>query len=181
MAQKTYNGVPILSRSPIGIISTTLLRDDTDSHARFLEVVIENIRIVNIYLPNGNPLGTAKFVYKLAWMDRLKQQMKLWLKSEVPTVIGGDFNAISEDIDCHKPASWIRDVFFSRRHVLLQEMKEMNLRVRQDCLSTKHPPANTAKVKVKRGKPGSAAWLQFTVESSTPAATLLQGLQSIWV
>lgn len=112
VTQKTYNGVAILSRSPIEIVSTTLVGDEADSHARFLEVMIENIRIVNIYLPNGNPIGTAKFQYKLAWMDRLAEQMKLWLKSEVPTLIGGDFNVIPEDIDCHKPASWIRDALF---------------------------------------------------------------------
>ena len=58
------------------------------------------------------PWGTAKFDYKLSWMDRLKQQMKLWLKSDLPTVIGGDFNVIPEDIDCHKPASWIHDALF---------------------------------------------------------------------
>jgi exodeoxyribonuclease-3 len=112
VTQKTYNGVAILSRSPIEIVSTTLIGDETDSHARFLEVMIQGIRVVNIYLPNGNPIGTAKFGYKLAWMDRLTQQMKIWLKSEIPTVIGGDFNVIPEDIDCHKPASWIRDALF---------------------------------------------------------------------
>jgi exodeoxyribonuclease III len=112
VAQKAYNGVAILSRSPIEIVSTTLLGDEADSHARFLEVMIEDIRIVNIYLPNGNPVGTAKFEYKLAWMQRLKQQMMLWLKSDVPTLIGGDFNVIPEDIDCHKPTSWIRDALF---------------------------------------------------------------------
>ena len=112
VTQKTYNGVAILSRRSIEVVSTTLLGDEADSHARFLEVVIENIRIVNIYLPNGNPVGTAKFDYKLSWMDRLKQQMKLWLKSDLPTVIGGDFNVIPEDIDCHKPASWIHDALF---------------------------------------------------------------------
>jgi exodeoxyribonuclease III len=112
VTQKTYNGVAIVSRTPIDIVSTTLLGDEADSHARFLEVVIENIRVVNIYLPNGNPVGTAKFDYKLAWMERLKQQMKVWLTSDMPTVIGGDFNVIPEDIDCHKPASWIRDALF---------------------------------------------------------------------
>jgi exodeoxyribonuclease-3 len=112
VTQKAYNGVAILSRSPIEIVSTTLLGDEADSHARFLEVIIENIRVVNIYLPNGNPVGTAKFEYKLAWMDRLKLQMQLWLKSDVPTLIGGDFNVIPEDIDCHKPASWIHDALF---------------------------------------------------------------------
>jgi exodeoxyribonuclease III len=112
VTQKTYNGVAILSRAPIEIVSTTLLGDDADSHARFLEVLIEDLRVVNIYLPNGNPVGTAKFDYKLSWMDRLMQQMKLWLKSNVPTVVGGDFNVIPEDIDCHKPASWIHDALF---------------------------------------------------------------------
>jgi exodeoxyribonuclease-3 len=112
VTQKTYNGVAILSRSPIEVVSTTLLGDEADSHARFLEVMIENIRIVNIYLPNGNPVGTAKFDYKISWMNRLEQQMRLWLKSDIPTVIGGDFNVIPEDIDCHKPASWVHDALF---------------------------------------------------------------------
>jgi exodeoxyribonuclease III len=112
VTQKTYNGVAVVSRTPIEIVSTTLLGDETDSHARFLEVVIDNIRVVNIYLPNGNPVGSAKFDYKLAWMERLTQQMKVWLTSDTPTVIGGDFNVIPEDIDCHKPASWIRDALF---------------------------------------------------------------------
>jgi exodeoxyribonuclease-3 len=112
VTQKTYNGVAILSRSPIEVVSTKLPGDEADSHARFLEVVIDSMRNVNIYLPNGNPIGTAKFDYKLSWMDRLMQQMKLWLKDDVPTVIGGDFNVIPEDMDCHKPASWIHDALF---------------------------------------------------------------------
>ena len=77
VTQKTYNGVAVLSRSPIEIVSTTLLGDEADSHARFLEAIIQHMRVVNIYLPNGNPVGTAKFEYKLAWMDRLIQQMEL--------------------------------------------------------------------------------------------------------
>ncbi len=112
VTQKTYNGVAILSRSPIEVLSTTLVGDETDSHARFLEVLIRGIRVVDIYLPNGNPVGTPKFDYKLAWMDRLTQEMQRWLASGVPTVIGGDFNVIPEDIDCHKPASWVRDALF---------------------------------------------------------------------
>jgi exodeoxyribonuclease-3 len=112
VTQKTYNGVAVLSRVPIETINTTLAGDDRDSHARFLETIINGLRIVNIYLPNGNPVGTDKFVYKLAWMDRLIDQMIRWLKDDRPTLIGGDFNVIPEDIDCHKPASWIRDALF---------------------------------------------------------------------
>ena len=112
VTQKTYNGVALVSRLPIEVLSTTLVGDEADSHARFLEVMIQGVRVVNIYLPNGNPIGTEKFAYKLAWMDRLIVQMKLWLADEVPTVVGGDFNVIPEDIDCYKPASWIHDALF---------------------------------------------------------------------
>ena len=110
VTQKGYNGVAIVSRLPVQTICKTFAGDVEDSHARFLEVTVEGIRIVNIYLPNGNPVGTGKFAYKLAWMDRLYAQMLLWAGQ--PTIIGGDFNVIPEDIDCHKPASWIRDALF---------------------------------------------------------------------
>lgn len=112
VTQKTYNGVAILSREPIEVISTTLAGDQQDSHARYLETLIHGIRIVNIYLPNGNPVGSEKFAYKLAWMERLAQVMHAYLNKGVPTVIGGDFNVIPEDIDCHKPSSWIHDALF---------------------------------------------------------------------
>src|ERR1700733_4372822 len=112
VTQKTYNGVAVLSRHPLQAVSTTLMGDEADSHARFLEVVVKDLRIANIYLPNGNPVGSEKFAYKLAWMDRLGRQLALWLQSDTPTVVGGDFNVIPEDIDCHKPASWIHDALF---------------------------------------------------------------------
>ena len=73
---------------------------------------MDGLRVVNIYLPNGNPVGTDKFAYKLDWMDRLIRQLALWRDDPIPTVIGGDFNVIPEDIDCHKPASWARDALF---------------------------------------------------------------------
>jgi exodeoxyribonuclease III len=112
VTQKAYNGVAILSRYPIKTVRKTLAGDEADSHSRFLEVTIQNLRIVNIYLPNGNPVGSNNFAYKLAWMDRLYRQMDLWLKKETPTLVGGDFNVIPEDIDCHKPSSWMRDALF---------------------------------------------------------------------
>ncbi|HEY0795454.1 MAG TPA: exodeoxyribonuclease III [Acidisarcina sp.] len=117
VTQKAYNGVAVLSRHPIESISTALAGDDADTHARFLEVTVRDpefgdLRIANIYLPNGNPVGTDKFEYKLAWMDRLRQQMAAWRRDDVQVVIGGDFNVIPEDIDCHKPSSWAHDALF---------------------------------------------------------------------
>jgi exodeoxyribonuclease III len=112
VTQKAYNGVAVLSRTPMEVVTTTLAGEEEDSHARFLEVMVNGMRIANIYLPNGNPVGTDKFDYKLMWMDRLIRQMAIWLKDGIPTVVGGDFNVIPEDIDCHKPASWMRDALF---------------------------------------------------------------------
>jgi exodeoxyribonuclease III len=112
VTQKAYNGVATISRHPMKTIARALVGDDSDSHARFLEVIIRDIRIVNIYVPNGNPVGSDKFAYKLAWMDRLTQQMIRWKQNDVPTLIGGDFNVIPEDIDCHKPSSWEHDALF---------------------------------------------------------------------
>src|SRR3954453_19241288 len=89
VTQKAYNGVAILSRYPIETVSTSLLGDEADTHARFLEVTIQDIRIVNVYLPNGNPIGSEKFIYKLEWMDRLLQQMNAWRRTDLPTLVAG--------------------------------------------------------------------------------------------
>jgi exodeoxyribonuclease-3 len=83
VTQKAYNGVAILSRHPMKAVAKALVGDDSDSYARFLEVIIKGIRIVNVYLPNGNPVGSDKFAYKLAWMARLTQQMMRWKLDDV--------------------------------------------------------------------------------------------------
>jgi exodeoxyribonuclease III len=112
VTQKGYNGVAIVSRLPMKTVNKTLAGDESDSHARYLEVTIDDLTIVDIYLPNGNPVGTEKFAYKLVWMDRLTNQMNRWKNQNQPVIIGGDFNVIPEDIDCHKPSSWIHDALF---------------------------------------------------------------------
>lgn len=110
--QKAYNGVAILSRFPVREIRTALPGNEPDDHARYLEVAIEGVRIINVYAPNGNPPGSDNFAYKLAWMDRLNNHLTGLEKEGIPTLIGGDFNVIPEDIDCHKPTSWMHDALF---------------------------------------------------------------------
>ncbi len=114
VVQKSYNGVGVLVRDGLAfeVVSTTLAGDDEDSHARWMETRVAGVRVVNLYLPNGNPIGTEKFDYKMRWMERLQRQMAAWVGDGVPTVIGGDWNVIPEDIDCHKPASWVKDALF---------------------------------------------------------------------
>ena len=83
------DAVARLSRDPIdnSTIHTTLAGDEADSHARYLEMTIADIRIVNIYLPNGNPVTSDKFAYKLAWMDRLIKKMSAWREEGLPLAV----------------------------------------------------------------------------------------------
>ncbi|MDP9103445.1 MAG: exodeoxyribonuclease III, partial [Pseudomonadota bacterium] len=81
--QKTYNGVAMLSKFPIEDVRRGLPGDDSDEQARYIEAVIASprpIRVGGLYLPNGNPLGTEKFAYKLAWMERLRRHATELLK-----------------------------------------------------------------------------------------------------
>jgi exodeoxyribonuclease-3 len=110
--QKSYNGVAILAKSPIDEVSAGLPGDDADTHARYIEANIGGLRVASIYLPNGNPIGTEKFKYKLAWMERLRQHFARLLEEEQPLVLGGDYNVIPEPIDCYNPASWMGDALF---------------------------------------------------------------------
>jgi exodeoxyribonuclease-3 len=137
VTQKAYNGVAILSRLPIEHVSNALSGSESDTHARYLEVIISGIRMVDIYLPNGNPVGTEKFEYKLAWMERLLVKMSQWKADGIPTVVGGDFNVIPEDIDCYKPASWMQDALFQPEpRALYRAMLDMGY---TDAFRSLHP------------------------------------------
>ena len=70
------------------------------------------LRLVNIYLPNGNPFGTEKYAYKLAWMSRLRERVKGLLQFEEPMIVAGDFNVIPTPGDVYAPAAWVDDALF---------------------------------------------------------------------
>jgi exodeoxyribonuclease-3 len=112
VGQKAYNGVAILSKLPLTVTETALPGGDGDEHARFIAADIGGLHVINIYLPNGNPVDTDKFSYKLSWMDRLERHLAGLLDAERPFVIGGDFNVIPEDIDCYDPRAWVGDALF---------------------------------------------------------------------
>lgn len=109
-AQKAYNGVAIASKQDMTLITDTLV--DGDEHARYLEVDIDGIRMINIYAPNGNPVDTEKFPYKLNWLDHLIEKCRTLMADGTPFLIGGDFNIIPEGIDCHNPKAWEGDALF---------------------------------------------------------------------
>ncbi len=111
--QKTYNGVAILSKTPLEVEETALPGDDEDTQARYIEAVTTTaagtLRVASIYLPNGNPVDTGKFPYKLAWMARLEAHARRLLAHEEPLILGGDYNVIARDEDVYDPAAFAGD------------------------------------------------------------------------
>lgn len=139
--QKAYNGVAILSKTPVDVIATKLAGDDADDQARYIEADWNGIRLINIYLPNGNPLGTDKFDYKIKWMNRLFDRLHELRSGRVPFLIGGDFNVIPEDKDCFDPALWRGDALFHPETVN-QFRRLLNLGL-TDALRVFNPDAET--------------------------------------
>lgn len=114
--QKGFNGVAILSKTPLEDVTPRLPGDDADEHARYIEATVSTasgaIRVASIYLPNGNPIGTDKFLYKQAWMRRLFVRMQALRDEEMPVVLAGDYNIIPEPHDAKRPAAWVNDALF---------------------------------------------------------------------
>jgi exodeoxyribonuclease III len=110
--QKTYNGVALLSRRPADEIVTDLPGLD-DPQRRVLGATLGDLRVINLYVPNGQAVGSDKYAYKLAWLDRLAA----WLDAEMTRyprlVVLGDFNIAPDDRDVHDPAAWTGQVLCS--------------------------------------------------------------------
>jgi len=109
LGQRSYNGVAILSREPARDVLRGLPGDDGDEQARYLEATFGDLRVASIYLPNGNPVGTDKFAYKLAWMRRLEARARALLETERPCVLAGDYNIAPTDEDVYDPVAWRDD------------------------------------------------------------------------
>lgn len=114
--QKGFNGVALLSKIRPDEINRGLPGDDSDEQARFIEGVFtvgpRAIRVCSLYLPNGNPAGTEKYTYKLAWMERLAAFARDRLAFEEPLILAGDYNVIPAPHDCFDPAAWAEDALF---------------------------------------------------------------------
>jgi exodeoxyribonuclease-3 len=96
--QKGFNGVAILTPGAEPKLRRVgLPGDPDDTHSRYIEAEVNGVVVGSIYLPNGNPVGTEKFQYKLAWMERLREHAAALLAEEVPAVLAGDWNVIPTD------------------------------------------------------------------------------------
>lgn len=108
--QKGFNGVAILAKGDSPQLRRVgLPGDPDDSHSRYIEAEVGGIVVASIYLPNGNPVGTDKFPYKLRWMERLREHAAGLLAEERPVILAGDWNVVTEDRDVFSPAAMKHD------------------------------------------------------------------------
>ena len=112
--QASWNGVAILGKDTKPIATQLALPgQEDDGHARYIEAAVHGVIVGCLYAPNGNPLRTPKFTYKLAWLDSFLAHAKALFDSGHPVVLAGDYNVVPTDHDIYNPKSW-------RRNALLQ-------------------------------------------------------------
>ena len=113
--QKSYNGVAIISKNKLKNIKTNLIKDKL-KQSRIISAEIEykkkNIQLINIYTPNGNPVDTEKYSYKINWLDDLIKQLKSSFKKNPNIILGGDFNIIPSAEDVYNPKGFENDALY---------------------------------------------------------------------
>ena len=139
--QKSYNGVAILVRGQQPVETQRgLPGDPDDTHSRYIEADVGDIRIGCLYLPNGNPAPGPRFDYKLAWFDRLiAHAAELW-SAKGKVVLAGDFNAVPTPFDAEKPERWVNDaVFFPETRAAYARLLAQGCPVRRLGRGARHP------------------------------------------
>ena len=115
LGQKSYNGVAFLSKKKFENIELNFLNDE-HKQARALvgnlKIKAKTIKLINIYVPNGNPIETDKYTYKKNWLDLLIKQLKKTIADYNNIIIGGDFNIIPDQIDVYDYKKYENDALF---------------------------------------------------------------------
>lgn len=110
--QRTYNGVALLARSPLaGIVPD--MPGFADDHRRVIAATVQDLRVVCVYCPNGQAVGSEKYAYKLRWFAALRDYLQAELASCPRLAVAGDFNVAPEDRDVHDPKAWEGQVLAS--------------------------------------------------------------------
>jgi exodeoxyribonuclease-3 len=125
--QKAYNGVALLTRRPCADVLSDL-PGSNDPQRRFLAATHDGVRVINVYVPNGENVGSDKFQYKLDWFTQLAAYVTRELAKHPCLVVLGDFNVAPEDHDVHDPKAWAGQVLFSEpERAALQRLLEVGL------------------------------------------------------
>ncbi len=113
--QKSYNGVAFVSKLDISNIETEFIKDKLKQSRVItgdINIKSKRIKLVNIYVPNGNPTGTKKYNYKIDWLDTFIKNIKKTLNKNSNIIISGDFNVIPEEIDVYDHKRYENDALF---------------------------------------------------------------------
>lgn len=110
--EKSYNGVAILSKIQAEDVAVNM-PDFSDPQRRFLAATIGNVRVLNLYVPNGSMVGTDKYHYKLSWLSQLREYVRKQAQEYEHLILLGDFNIAPEDVDVHDPKVWAGSVLVS--------------------------------------------------------------------
>lgn len=125
--QPTYNGVAILAREPIEDVSRGFPSNE-DARARLIAATINGVRVVNVYVPNGQAVGAEKYYFKLEWMRRLRRYFDKNFSAKERVLLCGDFNVAPEERDVHNPKLWQGRILFSdAERERLEEIKQWGL------------------------------------------------------
>jgi exodeoxyribonuclease III len=111
--QKGFNGVAILAKHPIEDVICGLPTFSEDEQARYIEAIVGDVRVASVYVPNGQDVGTDKYRYKLHFLERLYEHLKMQMRYEEKFVIGGDYNIAPQDEDVHDPKGWYEQILCS--------------------------------------------------------------------
>ncbi len=112
--QKTYNGVAIISRDQATDIVLDIPNLD-DSQRRLLAATINGVRIINVYIPNGQEVGSDKYDYKFRWLHALRDYLKDELAQHEKLILLGDYNIAPADLDIHDPSRWVEKIMCSSK------------------------------------------------------------------
>jgi exodeoxyribonuclease III len=136
--QKTYNGVALLSRGPLADVARDLPGFD-DEQRRVIAATVGGVRVVNVYVPNGQAVGSDKYAYKLRWLAALRDWLRGELARHPRLAVTGDFNVAPGDADVHDPAAWAGQVLCSEpERAAFRALLDLGL---QDAFTLFPPPA----------------------------------------
>ncbi len=160
--QKTYNGVALLSRQPLEDVTYGIPGFD-DPQRRVIAATVGGVRVVNVYVPNGQAVGSEKYAYKLDWLGHLTGYVAAALERHPRLVIVGDYNIAPEDRDVHDPAKWEGSVHVSAAE--REALKMLSATGLQDTFRLFEQP------------PGSFSWWDYRMAASTgvPASMPIAG------